>query len=239
MIIDGQWGSTGKGKLAGWVYYNLPLDEPIFAVCDFMPNAGHTVYHPEGHAVVTRQLPTGAAFLDVQCLIGPHAAIDVDGLMGEIKAIEALNIEGPGIRDRLFIHPRAAVVQPGHRESEKSMTRISSTMKGGHAASVDKIMRRDGETEGTTWVQVWRVAEVGFVCLPGEVFVEWGLKIKAESPFPWTFPIELSNDYLGYMVTPQAWEAGGYESLIARSAKPSVEGVKMMVDRSLALLHRL
>lgn len=40
-------------------------------------------------------------------------------------------------------------------------------------------------------------------------------------------------------VTPQAWQAGGYESLICRSARPSVEGVAMMVDKALSLLDRL
>ena len=48
--------------------------------------------------------------------------------------------------------------------------------------------------------------------------------------------MELRGDYLGYLVTHQAWEAGGYESLIARSAKPSPEGVEMMVDAALDML---
>ena len=90
-----------------------------------------------------------------------------------------------------------------------------------------------------TVIQAWRIGEIGFASLPGEIFVEWGLKIKAESPFPWTYPVELGGDYLGYLVTQQAWEAGGYESLISRSALPSVDGVPMMADTALKLLRRL
>jgi neutral ceramidase len=100
-------------------------------------------------------------------------------------------------------------------------------------------MRRAGRTEDRTVLQAWRIGDVAFASLPGEVFVEWGLKIKAESPFPWTFCVELGGDYLGYMVTEQAWRAGGYESLVAWSARPSVDGVAMMVEADLALLRKL
>ena len=100
-------------------------------------------------------------------------------------------------------------------------------------------MREDGITEAATWLQAWRIGDTGFASLPGELFVEWGLKIKEESPFPWTFPVELGADYLGYLVTEQAWKAGGYESLIARSARPSWEGVELMVTEALYMLNEL
>lgn len=100
-------------------------------------------------------------------------------------------------------------------------------------------MRQEGKKEDRTVIQAWRIGAVGFASLPGELFVEWGLKIKAESPFPWTFPVELGGDYIGYLVTRQAWQAGGYESLICRSARPSVEGVAMMAAKALELLGRL
>lgn len=102
-----------------------------------------------------------------------------------------------------------------------------------------QIMRREGITEAKTVVQAWRIGEVGFASLPGELFVDWGLKIRAESPFPWTYPVELGGDYLGYLVTHKAWEAGGYESLICRSARPSADGVAKMVDVALGLLRQL
>ncbi|HOJ41083.1 MAG TPA: hypothetical protein PK644_11530, partial [bacterium] len=58
-------------------------------------------------------------------------------------------------------------------------------------------------------------------------------------PFPWTYPVELGGDYLGYLVTERAWQEGGYEALIARSARPSVEGVAMLVETVLKMLHHL
>jgi neutral ceramidase len=101
------------------------------------------------------------------------------------------------------------------------------------------VMREVGVTEEESVVQAWRIGEVAFASLPGELFVEWGLKLKAESPFPWTYPVELGGDYLGYLVTEQAWAAGGYESLIARSARPSVEGVARLYAAAQGLLGQL
>jgi hypothetical protein len=69
--------------------------------------------------------------------------------------------------------------------------------------------------------------------------VGWGLKIKQESPFPWTFPVSLANGPLGYLVTQQAWEAGGYEGLVAHTGLIAVRGVEMMVDEGLAMLRQL
>jgi len=102
-----------------------------------------------------------------------------------------------------------------------------------------EIMRKEGKTETKTILQAWHIGNIGFASLPGELFVEWGLKIKKESPFPWTYPVELGGDYLGYLVTHQVWKAGGYESLIARSARPTPEGVGYMVDITLDMLKQL
>lgn len=101
------------------------------------------------------------------------------------------------------------------------------------------IMRKAKARSDKTILQAWRIGGVGFASVPGELFVEWGIKIKQESPFDWTYPVELGGDYIGYLVTEQAWKAGGYESLICRSARPSVEGVSSMVDNVLEMLGGL
>ena len=102
-----------------------------------------------------------------------------------------------------------------------------------------EIVREEGLTGAKAIVQAWRIGEVGFASLPGEVFVQWGLKIKAESPFPWTFPVELGGESHGYLVTGQAWESGGYESLIARSARPTHQAAGKLTDTALKLLNDL
>lgn len=101
------------------------------------------------------------------------------------------------------------------------------------------VMRKSRARSDRTIIQAWRIGEVGFASLPGELFIEWGMKIKAESPFPWTFPVELGGDMLGYLVTEKAWKAGGYESLLSRWGRASTGGVGKMVAKALALLKEL
>ena len=102
-----------------------------------------------------------------------------------------------------------------------------------------ELVRQAGIKQADTLIQAWRIGDIGFVSFPGELFGEWGLKIKAESPFPWTFPVYAGGDCLGYFVTQQAWEAGGYESLITRYSPVSVEGAAKLVATAQQCLREL
>ena len=66
-------------------------------------------------------------------------------------------------------------------------------------------------------VQALRLGDVAIVGLPGEIFVELGLAIKAASPAPHTAVVGLANGYLGYVPDEPAYEQGGYETWAARS----------------------
>jgi hypothetical protein len=101
------------------------------------------------------------------------------------------------------------------------------------------MMRQEGLTQTRTLLQAWRIGDIGFASQPGELFVKWGLKMRRESPFAWTYPVMLGGDYVGYLVTEEAWKSGGYESLVARSAKPTAASVSAMIDAALALLNQI
>jgi hypothetical protein len=63
-----------------------------------------------------------------------------------------------------------------------------------------------------TEIQVLRLGDIILTGIPGEVFVEIGLEIKAGSPFKYTFPIGYTNGCIGYMPTKKAFQEGGYET---------------------------
>ena len=85
-----------------------------------------------------------------------------------------------------------------------------------------------------------RINDAGLALLPGEVFVEYGLRIKAEAKLKPTFVIELTNSGLGYIPTRQAFSEGtGYEERLARSSKLAPEAGDLITDAVLKLLASL
>jgi hypothetical protein len=78
--------------------------------------------------------------------------------------------------------------------------------------------------------------DVAWVSLPGEIFVELGLAIKRDSPFPNTAIAELANGAIGYIPTRRAYTQGNYEVISARCAQGSGE---MLVDAAIRLLKEL
>lgn len=135
MIIDGQWGSSGKGALAG----KLALDrKPNAVVCNFGPDSSQTFRHAELGTVVTRQIPTGLVNLDAELFIGPGAVIDPEALWAEVLELDP----EWGIADRLHIHPRAAVVSEADRHWEaENLQPIASALVGNAPAMCRKILR--------------------------------------------------------------------------------------------------
>jgi len=93
------------------------------------------------------------------------------------------------------------------------------------------------EATMTMEVQAFRLGEnVAIVTLPGEVFVEFGLQIKAASPFDTTLVIELANDAPGYIPTKKAFAEGGYETVNSRITPG---GGERMVEVAIAMLKEL
>lgn len=76
--------------------------------------------------------------------------------------------------------------------------------------------------------------DLAWVSLPGEVFVELGLAIKAASPFRHTIIAELANGSIGYIPTRRAYGEGNYEPISARCAEGSGE---ILVETALHLLR--
>jgi hypothetical protein len=72
-----------------------------------------------------------------------------------------------------------------------------------------------------TEVQALRIGDTGVVALPGEIFVEIGLAIKAASPLARTLVATLANGYVGYLCTDKALAEGSYETWAARSSLPA------------------
>ena len=136
-IFDLQFGSTGKGLIAGTM---AKRNKPTHAVTAWGPNAGHTFVHADGTKDVRTMLANATAHRDLQMImIGPGSVIDEVALMREMH-------EANWDFDRLMIHDHACVVQPHHVQAEAGFVRIGSTMKGTGRAMIDR-MERNPETK--------------------------------------------------------------------------------------------
>jgi adenylosuccinate synthase len=137
IIIGGQWGSEGKGKLAGWLYHKYP--EISIAVSDFTPNTGHTYVDENGKAFVSKIIPIGMAFESVKTIIiGPHAVFSINRFHEELQMFR----NAGGRNTKVLIHPMASVLTAKNIADEaRTLNAIASTMQGSAAAQIAKIMR--------------------------------------------------------------------------------------------------
>jgi len=88
-------------------------------------------------------------------------------------------------------------------------------------------------------IQAMRVGDVAFVGYPSEIFCEFGLRTKAESPFAETFVAELANGWHGYVPTREAFAHGGYEARLGFPSRLVPEAGDRMCQAALELLREL
>lgn len=86
-------------------------------------------------------------------------------------------------------------------------------------------------------IQALAIGDLGIVGLPGEIFVEYGLAIKRQSPFVRTFVVELANGTVGYCPTDRALREGSYETWLARSACAAEGTEAAMIEAAVAALQ--
>lgn len=136
VIIDGQFGSTGKGLLAGYRARTHHYD--IFA-SSLAPNAGHTYRNRCGLRVMVKQLPVGAV-LNPRSMIYITAGSVIEPI-SFLREVCTYGID----HERIAIHPSAAVVEACDVEFEtdpsSSVARIASTASGTGHALARKILR--------------------------------------------------------------------------------------------------
>ena len=91
----------------------------------------------------------------------------------------------------------------------------------------------------TPEIQVIRIGDIVFNGLPGEMFVELGLDIKARSKFEKNINVELANGCYGYIATRRAFDEGGYEVTLDRYVNMHEDTGDIMVNSTLELQEEL
>lgn len=89
------------------------------------------------------------------------------------------------------------------------------------------------------YMQTFRLGDAAILAVHGEPFVEEQLRIKRESPFKYTWMAHMSNGYVGYIPTAQAFSRGGFETDTSNGSKLVPEALEMIGDASLKMLKSL
>lgn len=141
LVIDLQFGSTGKGLLSSYLAETQPYTAAVTANG---PNAGHTSY-VGNDKVVRCALPNSPCHSPLirDIFIAPGAVISAERVIAELKDTRRYN---PYVQ--LYIHQHAAVVTARHAEAEAHLNRIGSTQKGTSEAVIEKIRRNLEVTAG-------------------------------------------------------------------------------------------
>lgn len=134
VLVGGQYGSEGKGNIVSYL-----AREYDFLVRVGGPNAGHKVYREEG-PYTFHLLPSGTRTSEAKLVIGPGANLAPDILLKEIRECSVTS-------DRLFIDPRAMIIEEKDRRFEEKNLKdtIGSTGQGVGAATARRIIERGKE----------------------------------------------------------------------------------------------
>jgi adenylosuccinate synthase len=140
MVIGGQWGDEGKGKVVDL------LSSDFAAVVRYNGgnNAGHTVRFAD-RKFALHLVPSGIIHDGVTCYLGSGMVVDPTGLVAEMDTLigEGVNIDG-----RIKLSPRATLILPTHkaldsaREGTLGAGKIGTTGRGIGPAYQDRAQRR-------------------------------------------------------------------------------------------------
>lgn len=137
IIVGGQYGSEGKGKVA---HYWAKKTGAAAVVRVGGSNSGHTVYGIDNTMYAMRTLPTASILEHVTAVLPAGSYIDVPILMEEI--------ERTGIgQEYLKIDPYAMIILDKHKDEEQKSNmqeEIGSTLSGTGAAVMERIRRNSG-----------------------------------------------------------------------------------------------
>jgi adenylosuccinate synthase len=136
VVIGGQFGSEGKGKVALEIARRDP--SVVAAVRIGGTNSGHTAVDRFGLTRVMRQLPAAAIDRNVNVVLPPGTYIDIDIFLREVGELGL----GP---TSVYVSPQARIITTENREWEAQGdlgSQIGSTQSGTGGSVIARVARR-------------------------------------------------------------------------------------------------
>ena len=174
------------------------------------------------------------ATLDTYREIGRTLAEKTEEAMATAKPVgEGVQV----VKEKLSVETRQAEKEATRQEVER-LASMGSMMR---LRNLVHYQATNTDTCKELWVQAMKIGNVCVYALPGEVFVNHGLRLKKESPYENCFVIENCNSYCGYIPTEEAFgeSCDLYETSLCYHSCLVPEAGDRLVDRALDLARKL
>lgn len=114
-------------------------------------------------------------------------------------------------------------------------TRMDSSW---HAGVINRYKRQQQSTIYDTRVHALRIGCCAFITNPFELYIEYGLRMRARSKAEYTFTAELTDDCAAYLPTPVAEASGSYSTQVSNCIVTS-RGGEILTEISIRMINEL
>ena len=152
VVVGGQFGSEGKGKIALEIVRRM---KAAAAVRVGGTNSGHTAIGVDAQTYALRQLPAASADRSVQVIFPPGSYIDVAIFGDEVNRLGL----GP---DQVAVSPMARIITGKHKEWERDadLNGAFGSTQSGTGAAVIAMTARGARTFSLQSIQADEVPEL-------------------------------------------------------------------------------
>lgn len=255
--VVGAWDSSGRllgcivnfachattnpgGFSANWIYYmektirgSLGADLPVV----FLQGCCGDITQVDN--LSPYKFPTGEKWAEI---VGSSVGAEAVKVLISMPSGEEISL---GAQSKVLKIPRRAPSAEHLRKSyelvQKDPKQVDATdwVFAKETVLLDAILAKQPSAEAE--VQAIQVGPAVFITNPAELFVEYGLELKAQSRFPFTFPVELANGCVGYVPTEEAFgpHGGGYETRLTSYSNLEVSAGRQLVKAGLELAGQM
>ena len=151
--------------------------------------------------------------------------------------VEDLRLPGRKVTEKEASAARA-ILEPIEKKPVDKRTSADISRLRWHGAVIQRFERPDDYAVYPMELHVLRLGDVAIASNAFELFLDYGIQMRARSRALQTFLIQLACGCGGYLPTERAVAGGGY-SAIAESGLVGPEGGRVLVDRTVEIMNGL
>ena len=151
-----------------------------------------------------------------------------------------IRIEG---RSRMYLTSRRKASRAQKEWAQKTVEAMNAgvEVRKREQLLADMYLHEDPAIPNTVDIEI-QVLQIGpwtIVGLPGEIYSDIGLKIKANSPFANTVIVEIANGYTGYISPDIIQRAGNYEGIYSMVAYTGLGSADVLINGATDMLNAM